>query len=282
MITSLQNERVKRIRRLHQRRYRERWGLTFVEGWRALDGLVRSGARLESVWMVPDASPPPGMESLWERLASVPRFTVTPTVFQAMADTATPQGILAVFYIPTTTAAACLEAWQAGGRAPLLVVLDGLQDPGNGGTLVRTAIAAGASAILTGDNTVDLYSPRALRAAAGLTPACPVLPPRESQELARRFQEGGGRFVLLDVDATESLYQVDWRGPVGLIVGSEAQGAGVAWRRQASVRVRIPMEPPVESLNAAVSGAICLYEALRQRTSPGGEACRSLSGCDIM
>lgn len=232
--------------------------------------------------MVPDASPPEGMEGLWEQVAHVPRFTVSPSVFQAMADTATPQGILAVFHLPVVTLAEVLQKMAAPGRVPLLAVLDGIQDPGNGGTLVRTAVAAGVSAVLTGPNTVDLFSPRALRAAAGLTPACPILPPRESQELADYFLRQGGRFVLLDVDGTRSIYDVDWRGPVGLIVGSEGQGASRVWRQMAAECVRIPMQPPVESLNAAVSGAICLYEALRQRMGSPGEACRSLSGCAIM
>src|SRR5690606_3073204 len=143
------------------------------------------------------------------------------------------------FHLPAVERSASLEGLSPCGRAPLLVVLDGLQDPGNGGTLVRTALAAGASAVLTGEKTVDLYSPRALRAAAGLTPACPILPPRESWELACRFREQGGRFFLLDVEARLSIYEVDWRGPVGLIVGSEGQGASDAWRQMATAWVRI-------------------------------------------
>lgn len=261
VISSPHNARVKWLRKLHQRRTRHTSGLALAEGWRVIDGLQRAQARFHSLWLEADARPPEGYEHLLPTLAHVPRTTVTAAVMKTIADTTTPQGVVAVVEIPRPSLADVLG--QGDG---LILILDGVQDPGNGGALVRTAVAAGVQGIVTTAGTVDLYSPKALRAAAGLTPARPVATDVPVPDVMDALQRRGISVRLLDVGPGASPFAMDWRGGHALVVGSEARGADPLFR-QAGETVRIPMAAPAESLNAAVSAAICLYEAARQRGS---------------
>src|SRR5690606_36422025 len=134
---------------------------------------------IREVWVAGTARPPQGQEDIWERLHPVPRVTASEAVMKVLADTAAPQGVVAVVEVPGTSLDQLLGAVGTGGgpaagRAGMVLVLDGLQDPGNAGALVRTALATGVAGLVTTPGTVDLYSPRALRGAAGLTPACPI------------------------------------------------------------------------------------------------------------
>lgn len=269
VITSLQNPRVKMVRRLHERRHRLETGLTFAEGWRALDGLWRAGARFHSWWTAEGARPPRDQEDLDRRLAHVPHYTVSSRVFAALAGTVSPQGVIAVIHIQYAVLEQLLSRGAAAPDHPLLLVLDGLQDPGNAGALVRAALATGATGVVTTPGTVDLFGPKALRGAAGLTPACPVVPDVPREALVEHLERAGVRLLVLDAGGAVSAFETDWRGPAALVVGSEGRGASEVFHRHAVERVRIPMLPPVESLNAAVSAAVCLYEAARQRKALG-------------
>lgn len=261
VISSPHNPRVKWLRKLHQRRARHAFGLALAEGWRVIDGLKRAEARFHSLWLAEDARPPEGYEDLLPALAHVPRTTVTAAVMKTIADTTTPQGVAAVVEIPRPSLSDVL-----GKGEGLVLVLDGIQDPGNGGALVRTAVAAGVQGIITTSGTVDLYSPKALRGAAGLTVARPVAADVPVPEVMAALKERGITVRLLDVGPGTSPFDLDWRGGHALVVGSEARGAHPLFR-EAAETVRIPMAPPAESLNVAVSAAVCLYEAARQRGS---------------
>lgn len=266
VITSPHNPRVKLLRRLHERRHRARTGLTVVEGWRAVEGLCRARGRIRELWLAEDAEPPAAVAALEEQLAGVPRVTVPRPIFRTFAGTETPQGVVAVVEVATVS----LEDMLARHPDGLFLVVDGVQDPGNGGALVRTAVAAGAAGIVTTPGTVDLYGPRALRGAAGLTPACPVAPDVPRDVLARGLAAAGVGLFVLDVNGTRSPFDVDWRGGRALVVGSEGEGVGPGWDEAGAEPLRIPMREPAESLNVAVSAGICLYEAARQRGAFAG------------
>lgn len=274
VITSPHNPRVKLLRRLHERRHRARTGLTLVEGWRAVDGLCRARAPIRELWVAEGAEPPVAMASLEERLAGVPRTAVPWSVFRTFADTETPQGVVAVVEVATVS----LEQLLARHPDGLFLIVDGVQDPGNGGALVRTAVAAGVAGIVTTPGTVDLYGPRALRGAAGLTPACPLAPDVPRRRIAAALAEAGVGVYVLDVAGARSPFDVDWRGGRALVAGAEGGGAGPEWGEAGAERLRIPMREPAESLNVAVSAGICLYEAARQRGAFAGGSGGQLVG----
>jgi TrmH family RNA methyltransferase len=176
-----------------------------------------------------------------------------------MADTVHPSGILAVMPMPA----------QARPRATTLtLIIDQLRDPGNMGTVLRSALAAGVDLVLTTAQSVDVYSPKVVRAAMGAHFRLPMI--LNQSWTAIRESTRGMNVVLADpAEAGQAYWTLDWRLPMALIIGSEAEGASGDARDLATARVSIPMRGDVESLNAGVAASIILFEAARQRTGQG-------------
>lgn len=252
MITSVQNDRVKYVRSLARRRVREREGRFVVEGTRLVDEVARAGIEpalllYTEVWAASEA----GREAL-ARLAAPAdgAWPVSDEVMAACADTETPQGVLAVVPMPR----------PAPGPG-LVLVVDGVRDPGNLGTILRSAEAAGAGQVLLAPGTVDRYNPKVVRGAMGAHWRL-AAEAAGWDEIAARV---AGRAVWVADAAGEVAYdEVDWTIPSALIVGGEAEGAGAEAARLATGRVVIPMGGATESLNAAMAATVILFEAARQ------------------
>ncbi len=183
---------------------------------------------------------------------SVPLWEVPPEVMAALSDTETPQGIVAVLPAP--------ELAPVDG---LILIPDGLRDPGNLGTLLRTAWAAGVGQILLPPGTVDWTSPKVVRSGMGAHFHLPIR--RASWETIREITAGGPVW-LAESEGGIAYDRVDWKGAAALIVGGEAEGAGTEARSLAAGHhVYIPMAPGVESLNAAIAAGILLFEAARHQ-----------------
>lgn len=193
------------------------------------------------------------------RLGSHACLEVTDALMRKIAGTETPQGIAAIVSLPATT----LDTLDLGG-SPLLVVLDAVQDPGNLGTMIRTADAAGASAVFLLPGTCDHLSPKAVRATAGSVFNIPVVKTSEGQ-LVRWLRQHAVALAATAADAVTDIYGTDLRQPLALVFGNEAQGIRPSLRKAASLLLRIPILGNAESLNVAASLAITLYEAVRQR-----------------
>jgi len=272
-ITSSDNQTLKYVRSLQQKkrvRYREQRYV--VEGSRSLAHALERGVRpvfvlysedyvtrpAEAETMEADATSADARKALIARLqdsgASI--WQVGPALFDALADTVTPQGIMAVLPMPEAAPALAKSA-------DLLLVLDEIRDPGNLGTILRTAQACGAQAVLLSQGCADPYMPKVVRSAMGAHLRLPLLPNLDWPAI-RPLLEGKQR-LLADMHAPLTLWDVDWTLPTALIVGSEAFGAGSQARQIATAGVRLPMTGDVESLNVAVAAAILLYEAQRQR-----------------
>jgi len=257
MITSTSNAQVKRVRQL-QRDARERAasGLCVVEGLRLAREATLSQAQIEAAYITAQfraQSAGAELERLLQQRGA-PLTEVTPAVMQAMADTETPQGILLVLSLPP------LPFPERG----FFFIPDGVRDPGNLGTMLRTAWAAGVEAVCLPPGTVDPTNPKVLRAGMGAHFHLPLL--RLDWEALHTLLAGAPVW-LAEAQGAVPYSEVDWRGEkAGLIVGGEAFGAGLEARRLAAGRhVRIPMAPGVESLNAASAAAILLFAAARQR-----------------
>lgn len=166
----------------------------------------------------------------------------------------TPSGLLAVVAMPATTAAV--------DREKDAILLDGVQDPGNVGTLLRTAAAAGVKQVLLSPGCASAWSPKVLRAGQG---AHFVLAIHEDADLGAFMAEYAGTTAVTCLDGSTSLYDAKWNGPLAWVFGAEGQGVRPALIAAARLRVRIPMPGAVESLNVAAAAAVCLFEAVRRK-----------------
>lgn len=186
-------------------------------------------------------------------------FLLADEVMAKLSDTGTPQGVAAVVAIPGEV----LEG-IAFGNAPLLVACDRIQDPGNIGTIVRLADAVKADAVVLLPDSANPFSPKAVRSSAGSIFHIPVVF-AEPDVLVDFAREKGMALLVADVRAHHSCFDVDLRRPAIVVLGSEAHGVSATIRERTNDLISIPMPGRAESLNVAMSGAVILYEALRQR-----------------
>src|SRR6185503_3169669 len=170
------------------------------------------------------------------------------------------QGLILLAQRPQADLAKTLAASR-----PLLVGLDAVQDPGNFGTIVRTAEAAGAHGILALQGSVDAFAPKTLRSAMGSAFRLPIVTELTGEELLTACRQAGICVVAADVEAELNYTEFDWRQPALLLLGNEGRGVNEVLLSGCDGSVRIPLHPPVESLNVAASAAVILFEAARQR-----------------
>ena len=255
MITSTSNERVKHVHALSRRKTRQEEGRFVIEGLRLIEEAIRANARPDFLFYTTELDE--RGKKLVERLhaSGVVCLDVTPGVMKFCSDTETPPGILAV--LPFASSALPV-------RPMLSVVADALRDPGNLGTLLRAAAAAGADEVLLGPGTVDAYNPKVVRGAMGTHFRLPMA---QKTWPAIASHLNSLSLWLADARGAVTYTQVDWTKPCALIVGGEAEGASPEADKLATGRVSIPMQRGIESLNAGVAAAVILFEAQRQRMS---------------
>lgn len=263
MITSTSNPRAKVIRSLYSPDGRRRESAYVIEGVRLMEEALAAGVAFRTIYYCSRllAATARGARLLSELTArGLPIEEMSERVLAAVADTVTPQGVLAVLPLPPR------PGFPADAR--LLLLLDGLQDPGNLGTMLRTALAAGADGVIAGPGCADVFAPKVVRAAMGAHFGLPVIVARSWDEISPQL---GGQQVLVAVPQGGRDYdQVDWLLPSVLVVGGESQGVSDRARALATGEVSIPMAPGVESLNAAVAAGVMLFEARRQRLRGSG------------
>ncbi len=260
-ITSPANPRIKHLVTLRRRRVRDDEHVTLVEGFEELDLALTAGVRPEAVFYSPEfgrAEHPPMLTRVAERGADVIR--VSKEVFSKVAYRESPDGWLAV--VPAVRSD--LVALQVGAN-PLVLICQGVEKPGNLGAILRTADAAGVSAVIATDPVTDWGNPNVIRASKGTVFSVPVAAGTSAQVLAW-LSEQQIKLVATSPDARVLLTGADLTPPTAIAVGSESAGLSADWLAFADVKVRIPMFGLADSLNVATSAAIACYEAIRQRT----------------
>jgi len=252
LITSAKNPTIQQIRKLQSSsRARREAGLFVIEGKRLVTEALAAGLVPTGVLFTPGFDDPDLLTGLEKSGAGM-----TPTAenaMQAASDTRSPQGILAVM------------PWKPlplPAKAGFYLVLDGLRDPGNMGTLIRTAAAAGVDGVLVGPESADPFAPKVLRGGMGGHFKIPVV--SLDWEDIRSKTTGMGLF-LADSAGGVPYTEADFTGPCAFIIGSEAHGPGAQAQQIAPTRIHIPMPGKMESLNAAVAGGIILFEIERQK-----------------
>jgi len=253
-------------------------GAVGVEGVRLVEEALGSTCRIEAVLFSESG------ERHRERLApwvarpetGFPVLRTTDRLFEGIADTEHPQGVAALV-LPRKIVLEDLFATPMGACAPLLVVLAGVQDPGNVGTILRTAAAFGATGAVTAatgqSGTAGPFAPKAMRASAGAALHLPILAGMSLTILLTQLKVNGIRTLASYLPEAGSPggtpispWEVDWCQPVALLVGNEGAGLPDEIVRSADARIHIPMATKVESLNAAAAAAVLFYEAFRQRS----------------
>lgn len=257
-ITSPSNPVLREIRRAITHGSRTSEGWIVAETFHLLEEALRSDLAVPVV--VAAEGVRSAVESHVRGLAGVRVLAVSDALLAQVASTETAQGVIALVRPPEWK----LE--QVFGGTPLVVVLDGVQDPGNAGTIVRAAEAFGASGALFLKGTVSPYHPKTIRAAAGSLFRLPFLTGLDAELAQAALRQRKVKIYATDPRGDAPLARADLREAAALVIGSEAQGVRKSLL-QGSIKLRIPTRG-VESLNAAVAAAVVLYEAARQRTRP--------------
>jgi RNA methyltransferase, TrmH family len=255
-VESRQNARVKELRAGLSRGMKTAHDHIAVEGLHLVQEAVKSGLKLDTVFLLE------GREELAQQFPSTNAeiLILSQEVFASAAMTEHPQGVAALVEAPQFKMQAMFPA--AGGPAPLVILAGGLQDPGNLGTLVRSAEAFGATGMILLPGTVSLWNAKTLRASSGSAFRLPVVALAVGDAF-HALRDHGVRILAAVARAGDG--ETDLRGPTALLIGNEASGLPEDWIARADARVTIPFTGAVESLNAAIAGSVLLYDAMRQR-----------------
>ena len=251
-IRSKDNKIWKRCEQLTMRKYRDRSGLYLIEGENLLAEAVKNHARIETVLLREGCQ-----KSLPPQVADR-TFLVDARIFDKLAQTVTSQGILAIV---AKEAARKEDFINLPGSN--FIVLDRLQDPGNIGTILRTADAAGYKLAILMKGTADVYAPKVVRAATGSLFRMPVVSMASAKELAEFTGAAGKKLTATCLDARRWYYDEDLTHDIALIIGNEGNGISRDLIESSDIQIKIPMQGNIESLNAAVAAGVLMYEAMR-------------------
>ncbi len=261
-ITSAQNPRLKELRRLRERRCRDRKGLFVVEGAREISMALEGGVEIEALFFCGDLLGEGGKEVL-ETLANrgVVLHPLPRRLLEKVSYRENPDGLLAVArQFPLDLQSIPL------GSCPLVVVAQALEKPGNLGAILRCADAVGADAVVVCDPVVDPFNPNVVRASRGTLFTVP-LAVASSGEVLEWLDDRGLEVVITSPYASRPYTDFDYKRPTAVVVGNEARGLSPPWMEMEDAGVYIPMKGKADSLNVATATAVILYEALRQRES---------------
>lgn len=262
-ITSRSNERIKYLKQFHQKKHRDLENGFLAEGLKVIEEALQAGWEVQMLLYTPEVLRHPRGVALLDRAGAsgTGLWECEEHVLAAVADTKTPQGVVALIAKPRYSPSVLLQ----GRGTPLVVVLDGLQDPGNLGTIIRTADACELQGIITLEGTVDLFHPKVVRASAGALFHLPTFGDMPAPAVLKFFTEAGVQKFVADPHGSYSLYECDFSRPTALFMGNEARGCGEILHSAADRVVSIPMPGQAESLNVGVAASLFIYEAVRQR-----------------
>ena len=264
VLTSFANPRVKAAGALRDRRQRDRTGLTLIDGARELRRALEAGVTVVEAFVCEPLLAGPDARAVFDRLRAngTTLHTTSEPVFAKLAFGERAEGIVAVVRIPTTRLDDLVLP-----PVPLVVVIEGVEKPGNVGALLRSADGAGVDAVVVASPRTDLFNPNAIRASAGTIFSVPLAVAATADVIAW-LRARSIRIVAAQVEAERLYTATNLRGPVAIVVGAEDDGLTDAWTGPEVDAVRLPMLGVADSLNVSVSGAVLLYEARRQRGLP--------------
>lgn len=257
MITSTSNVQIKQIMALLKKSKERKEQKAFViEGRKMFEEICQEKSRVIKAYFS-DSYVKEQYQG--KELPDVPYEVVADSVFDAMAETVTPQGVLAIVKMPEYSLEKMIE------DAGTLMLLENLRDPGNLGTIIRTAEAAGVSGVILSKESVDIYNPKVIRSTMGAVYRVPFLYADDFMALLKELRKKDVRLLAAHLKGQKTFDRADYSGKVGILIGNEANGLSEEAAELANEKVLIPMAGSVESLNAAVAAALLMYEAFRKQ-----------------
>lgn len=258
-ISSGQNPKIKSLLQLQQKSAeRRKSGLFVVEGLRELGHCLNGGYEVESVFYCPAILREP-LPSFRQQEKDVDCYEVTEDVYNKIAYRGGTEGIVGIIRQRETSLASLQEK-----DAPLYVILEGVEKPGNLGAVLRSADAAGVDAVIVCDPRTDLYNPNLIRSSIGAIFSVPCVA-CTSEECIDFLKKHGVKILTAQLQDSHLYYDTDMTCATAIVMGTEATGLTDVWRKAADAHIRIPMLGRLDSLNVSVSAAILMYEAVRQR-----------------
>lgn len=256
-IESKANPIIKATKKLKEKKHRNENQLYLVEGFRFLEEALKSGKIIDKIFYVPEKEED-FRKYIEPYLKGEEIYAVPEALLKELSSTVHPQGVVGVVHMDEDS-----NITDAGPfRNSMYIYLDGLQDPGNLGTIIRSAHAAEAGGILLGRNTVDPYSDKVLRSSMGSIFHLPIY--SDGEMMLKTLQNQGYKLAVTSLDATKSIYEEDLTKNLILVIGNEGSGVTMDIQERAEVLLKIPMPGGAESLNAAVAASVILFEKVRQ------------------
>ncbi|MDO4745421.1 MAG: RNA methyltransferase [Bacillota bacterium] len=254
-IKSKDNSTYKSAVKLTKKKYRDETGMYLLEGIKPLEDAIAMGIEVKTIFVSEGVSVP---DNFPEELCMM----LEKKLFANLSDTDTSQGVVAVVRKDLCSFEAFAEAASEG--AGNVVILDRLQDPGNIGTIIRTAEAAGYKGIITISGTADVYSPKVVRAAAGSLFRMNVIGAVNAEDAAQMVSKMGKKLTVTCLENAENCFEADLTEDIALVIGNEGRGVSERLMELSDIRVSIPMAGSIESLNAAVAAGILMYQSQKK------------------
>ena len=261
-IQSRQNDQVKNLVKLRERKYRERQSRCLIEGLREISHALTAGLEITHLYYCSDFFPSDLHATFIAEHKNADKFQVigmSPDAFTKASHREGPDGLIAIAMQQGNVLADLLL-----DETPLLLVLEGIEKPGNLGAILRSADGAGVDAVILVDCVLDLYNPNAIRSSQGLLFALPIV--STDRDTLTNWLDVKNIVGCATTPGSKKLHwEVDYKQGLALYMGSESDGLSDYWLEKATHKIRIPMAGQADSLNVAASAAVCLYEARRQR-----------------
>ena len=258
VITSKDNEIVKEIKKLKEKKYRDQENKFIVEGIKMVQEAINENVKISKIVVCEDCINDGTLkQDLLYEIAKQNCVYVSEKIFQTITDVETPQGILAVIEKNNNEDEISFDE-------DIIVVLDGIQDPGNLGTILRTIDSVGLKQIVLSEKTVDAYSPKVIRSTMGAIYRINVIRSKNIIEILKDMKKNKYEIVVTSLQTEASIYDMDYKNKV-IVIGNEANGVSKKVLDIANKKVKIPMLGKTESLNVAVATGVILYEYVRKK-----------------
>ena len=258
VINSKDNDIVKKIRKLKDKKYRDELGVYVIEGIKVIEEAINENVEIEKIVICEDCTEASIIpQKLMYAIAKYNCIYVSKKVFEVLTDVVAPQGILAIVRRPEKNE-------KIDYNAELILALDGIQDPGNLGTILRTADSVNLNQIIVTKNTADCYNPKVVRSTMGAILRIKIIETESLVNTLKEAKKNKFKIVATSLDTQNNIYDIDYNKKV-IVIGNEANGVTKEVQSMADNKVKIPMLGKTESLNASVATGIMLYEYVRQK-----------------
>ena len=258
VITSKDNEVIKNIKKLKEKKYRDERKEFIVEGIKLIQEAMNENAKIKMIVVCEECLKDETIEQkLLYQIAKYNCIYVTPQVFSSVTDVKNPQGMLAVIEIENTEDIIKFNE-------DMIFILDGIQDPGNLGTILRTLDSAGFSQLIVSEDTVDAYNPKVVRSTMGAIFRVKVIESKDLIRTIRNIKKHRYETVVTSLSTDENIYDIDYNKKI-VVIGNESNGVSKEIMNIADIKAKIPMLGKTESLNAAVATSIIAYEYVRRK-----------------